>query len=344
VVVKAPGQPAGADTKPKPPPFQIVSSRASEKWLKILIYGVYGVGKTFLSVTADEVEEMRDVLFINAESGELSIPDGIDKVDVYNYATVARVFEFLRLHVRYRDEKNEKGLKELQDRLFDRTKLKDPDRIRHFRTVIIDSLTEVQTYLMYQLLNVNPDKWMLDVTPESPEFKEWGQSSEMIQLLVRLFRDLKMNVIFVTSEQEVSDNNKLLKRPNLPGKLAGKVQGFLDVVGYLDAATNADGDIVRRLWMQPGREKFQAKHRFRNHPTLRFIDDPTMQDLHNLTKEITNAPNQAPSSSNSTDTNSDTPTTGGGSGSGVRAGAGSSGGRTVSRGPIRRTGSTVRGK
>ena len=341
-MLKAPGQPATADGA-KPPPFQIVSTEASEKFLKILLYGVYGVGKTSLSITALEVPSMHDVLFLNAESGELSLPNGVDKVDINKYTTVARVFEFLRLHCRYRDAGNEKGLMELQQRLFG-PNIKDPDRVRHYRTIIVDSLTEVQTYLMYQLLNLDMSDWALDLTPESPEFKEWGQSSEMIQLLVRTFRDLPMHVIFVCSEQEVTDNNRLLKRPNLPGKLANKVQGFLDVVGYLDAAPNSEGMLVRRLWLQPGREKFQAKHRFRNHPDLRYIDNPDMKQLVDLTKEPTNASTNTTNRVNNDSDSSTSEGNGAGAGAGSPGGTGSNGGRVVQRGPVRRTGGPVKRK
>jgi hypothetical protein len=344
VTLKPAGRPAAADT-PKPPPFVITSTKSEEKWLKVLLYGIYGVGKTSLSITAMEVPEMNDVLFVNAESGELSLPNGVDKVDVGTYATVARVFEFLRLHVRYRDENNEEGLWTLQRRLFG-PNIYQPERLRKYRTIIIDSLTEVQTYLMYQLLNVDMNNWQLDIAPESPEFKEWGQSSEMIQLQVRLFRDLKMHVIFVCSEQEVTDNNRLLKRPNLPGKLANKVQGFLDVVGYLDAAINSEGDSVRRLWLQPGHGKFQAKHRFRNHPNLKYIDLPDMKQLLDLTKETpTNAstnPSNGPSNTNGNTTRAE----GSGSRTGSGAGSGTSGSGSnrgaVRGGPVRRTGGPVR--
>jgi len=323
---------APVQASPKPPPFQIVRTEPSEKYLKVLLYGDYGAGKTTLAATALDVPQMNDVLFINAESGDLSLPRGMDKVDVKSYETLARVFEFLRAHVRYRDAGDTKRMADLEARL--RGEPVSTPKVYH--TVIVDSLTEVQTYLMYQLLNLDIDNWALDVTPESPEYKEWGQSSEMIQLLVRTFRDLPMHVIFVCSAQEVSDDrNRLLKRPNLPGKLAGKVQGFLDVVGYLDTAPDKDGNVIRRLWMQPGTRLFQAKHRFRNHPDLKYIDNPTMDQLFNLTKESkTNASSTAAPSSNDT---ADAPAP---SSSGSTARAGAPGGRTAGR-PVQRGGRPV---
>jgi len=315
--------------KAKPAPFQIVQSKASDRYLKVLIYGPYGAGKTTLASTASDVAEMGDVLYVDAESGALSLPDGLDVIRIKDYKTLARIFEFLKLHVRLRDGDKEDELQKLQERVG------LTGRVRKYRTVVIDSLTEAQTYLMYQLLNVPLDNWALDLTPESPEYKEWGQSSEMIQLLVRTFRDLPMNVIFVCSEQEVEDNKRLIKRPNLPGKLAGKVQGFLDVVGYLDTAVDGEGGTRRRLWLQPGHQRFQAKHRFRN-ASVQYIDDPTMADLHSLTKE---SPSGKPSSKPKQQSEDGDSASTEASREGTRAAGGSgTGGRAVRRGPVRSAG------
>jgi hypothetical protein len=286
-----PGPTRQPEAKPKPPPFVLgrpASTTRSRHFLKALLYGVYGAGKTTLAATSWDVEDMRDVLFVDAEAGELALEDWMldDVVRISSYPQLARIFEYLRLHCRFRDEGNDEELAKLESRL--RGRAVSPQDARKYYTVVIDSLTEVQTYLMYQLLNVDLGQWALDITPDSPEYKEWGQSSEMIQLLVRSFRDLPMHVIFVCSEQEVTDDkSRLIKRPNLPGKLAGKVQGFLDLVGYLDTAVDNEGTIRRRLWLQPGRATFQAKHRFRN-LDVKYIDDPTLKKLIDLNKEMDN--------------------------------------------------------
>lgn len=253
-----------------------VTKPAEEHYLKVLIYGPFGAGKTTLAGSAETIAQMCDVLYIDVESGSLSlVGQDIDVLRINAYQDFSQIYEFLRLHCRYRDAKEgAKGLADANARIGAL-----PDK--RYRTVVIDSLTEVQKTLMYMLLGTSIGGTRLDLIPESPEWKEWGQSAEMIRLLVRSFRDLPMHVIFVCSEQEVQDGGNLVRRPNLPGKLSGEVQGFLDVVGYLRAApASEDGTVMRRLYITPGRT-FSAKHRFRN-VNVDFIEDVTMDDLYNL--------------------------------------------------------------
>jgi hypothetical protein len=163
----------------------------------------------------------------------------------------------------------------------------DPENPTIYKTVVIDSLTEVQTYLMYQLLGVDPDKIALDADLTSPEWGEWRESSDRIQLLARQFRDLPMHVIVVLSVQEVQDGQRMLKRPNLPGKLATRIQGFWDMVGFLQRAQAQDSEgkpVVRRRLYLTSALNFQAKHRFR-HISADYVDDPTLPKLLKLAQQ-----------------------------------------------------------
>src|SRR6476660_5334933 len=62
------------------------------RWLKALVYGSPGAGKTTLFGSAADVPEMCDVLYISAEAGEEALidndriqnADGIDLVRVMN--------------------------------------------------------------------------------------------------------------------------------------------------------------------------------------------------------------------------------------------------------------------
>jgi hypothetical protein len=244
----------------------------------MMVYGVPGSGKTTLAATTADVPHMRDVLMIDAESGSLSISDrnDLDIIRIANYTQMSKVHEYLRLHCRHRDENNLDGLRQLESRV----RGVDVQNPRKYRTVIIDSLTEVQKYCMYHIMGVRIGDRQLDVEPDTPEFKQWGQSSEMIRLLVRSFRDLPMNVIFVASEMTTEDEAKRqLRSPNLPGKLSSEVQGFLDVVGHLQVAPGEEGKVQRRLYLQPGRT-FQAKNRFAS-LKVAYIDSPNIGELIN---------------------------------------------------------------
>jgi hypothetical protein len=273
------------DITQTPNPFVLSVGELTEEesWLNILLYGSYGAGKTHLASSAHWVPEMRDVLYLNVEAGvKAVVSHDITRVRVPNFPTFARVREFLRLHCKYRDEGNTEQLVRLEQWLRPGESVTTPHK---FRTVVIDSLSEVQKQCMALLLGINLDEVPLDEIPVSPEWAEWGQSTEMMRTLIRQFRDLPMHVIFVLGEMEVEQkkgqNTKVLKRPNLQGRrLPGEVQGFLDVVGYLEEGVVND-QTVRRLYLRKTNESFQAKNRFKGNPP-RFIDNPTMQDLWDL--------------------------------------------------------------
>jgi len=268
-------------------PFQIHKPRLDQHYMKLLVYGEYGAGKTVLAATADDVPTMKEVLYIDAEAGDLALSDRphLDVVRIKKYAEIARIYEYLRLHVRLRDEGTPEAFAKLAEM---ERRLKGLDQAPAtptlYQTVVIDSLTEVQTYLMYSLLGMDPDNWALDAIPQAAEWSEWRSSSDMIQLLSRQFRDLPMHVIVVLSQQEVEDKRQLLKRINLPGKLASKIQGFWDMVGYLAAAKDGENITRRRLYLNKVDNTFQAKHRFR-HIQVDYVDEPTIGKLLDLEKQ-----------------------------------------------------------
>jgi hypothetical protein len=114
----------------------------------------------------------------------------------------------------------------------------------------------------------------------------WGSSREMVNFLVRRFRDLEINSIFITGVDETEDSKK--KKwfaPMLPGKLSKDVQGLVDIVGYIQKIPQDNGTVIRRLFLEGGTYggvNIAAKHRFG--PALKgcYLDEPTMQKLYDL--------------------------------------------------------------
>lgn len=262
-------------------PFKIKPLKTDHRYIKVVIYGPFGSGKTSLAASSVDVEGMEDVLMVNAESGTLSVEDApyinnryyIDRIDCTDFKTVALVQEFLVAHCKARDDGDIARLKALQARTFGYpadiidTDCDDDEfdadgaitkaRLRKYRTVIVDSLTEIDTYSMYQLLNIQTDM-KLDKEMEVAEWAEYRKNNQMMQLLVRAYRDLPMNVILVCSAQFNQDEMKRMYWvPSLTGKLAAQVQGFVDIVGYLAVGTPKEDPktkeimIPRRLWVQP---------------------------------------------------------------------------------------------
>lgn len=282
---KDPTKTEGSKQVSAAPLFKITGKPAvSERYIKFLVYGDPGSGKTTLMASAVDVAQMRDVLFIDAESGEMTIDDNpriknadlIDRIRVSSFKVVAQVQEFLKAHCKAREAGDIDKLRRLEAQAKGCAP-EDIETPKQYRTIIVDSLSEVNEFCMYQLLNLNTDM-KLDV--EEMDVAEWGEfrkNNQMMQLLVRAYRDLPMNVLFVTSSQYTQDE---LKRrffaPNMTGKLAGQVQGFMDVVGFLQTGKPKEGEAEapRRLFVQPVGQ-FAAKNR-RSHFKAAYFDNPVM--------------------------------------------------------------------
>ena len=156
------------------PSFVIKSAKASYQYLNLLIYGDFGVGKTSLAASAQDVLTMQDTIFIDVESGGRVIDDreDIDTVGINAFQQFARVYEFLRMHCKARDANDIDQMIKLESYF----KTRDPKQPyivtepKRYKTVIVDSLTEVQKYCMYQLLGVKVGEFALDMEPENPQY------------------------------------------------------------------------------------------------------------------------------------------------------------------------------
>lgn len=265
----------------KAPQFRIETVERRERYLKMLIYGTYGVGKTTLAVSALDVPSMRDVIMINAEAGDLSVDrsKNLDAITVQKFTTLGRINEYLKQHCKARDAGDKKFLITSEALL----KGEDEEVVkkrgpRMYHTCIIDSLTELEAYCFNQLLGVT-DTTRLDEEVQGAEWAEYKKNNTMILRVVRAFRDLPMHVIFTCAEKYNQDETKKYKYvPDMTGQLSKKIQGFMDMVGYY--VQGKDGDKVqRRLYVMPsGQGKYDAKHRYQDFKG-EFFTDPTIKKI-----------------------------------------------------------------
>ena len=191
-----------------------------------LVHGESKAGKTWLGASGE-----LPVLILDAEGGTRFLPyrtvqwDGVNTppvhdgtwdvciVPIRNYATLQSTYQWLNAG-------------------------------QHpFRTVVIDSLSEVQQRCVDGLAGVN-----------SMSQQQWGDLLRQMSSLVRSFRDLTTHptnpidaVVLIAMTREVSGK----RVPYVQGQLAVTLPYYIDVVGYYFTHIDESGTVVRRLWVSP---------------------------------------------------------------------------------------------
>lgn len=233
--------------------LQVVPVQKRQSYMNMMLYGDSGVGKTHLAGSADAVPDLRPVLMIDFEGGTESLvrhyPD-VQQVRVENWKQMQAVYD--ELH-----------------------------RGKHdFQTVILDSLTEIQKFNMYEIM-VDTVAKRPDQDIDVPSMREWGKNLEQMRKFVRGFRDLKMHTIFTALKKEDKNDKTgmVTTLPSLSGKLSGEVAAFLDIVGYYYVKKIGSGEdaVDKRLLLTKKTETVVAKDRTGTLPMI--VEDPDMKAM-----------------------------------------------------------------
>lgn len=181
--------------------IEIKTYAPEDHFLKCLVYGWPGTGKTTFAASAD------DVLIGSAEAGLLGVKSWTNYVQIKSFKDLQEVYKYLLEWKHW------------------------------YKTFALDSISEVNDIIINEL-----SVWQWQMYQND----RWTLGKKMVDML-RKFRDLPMNIIFVSHETAISDDERVVKYiPMLSGKTAMKIPGFFDVVGR----TYINDKNEYRIWVE----------------------------------------------------------------------------------------------
>lgn len=232
-------------------PIQKVTER--EPTINVLIYGKYGVGKTVLAGSASMVPQMSPVLLIDVEGGTNSLrttyPE-VDTIRITSWPELMGTLEYIQ------------------------------DEVHPYKTVIIDSLTEIQKLHMYYSMK----KFGKNPMEEKADWDDWARSLEFMRMVTRATRDLPINVIWTALLDDEQDKKTglTMKMPLFTGKFKKEVGAIPDEVFYYYIKDlydeEVDKEVPTRILLTSGTEDVVAKDRSGSLEMV--IVSPTMEMLY----------------------------------------------------------------
>lgn len=230
-----------------------ITKPGQNAYLKALIFGPYGSGKTHFLGSAQEDERTSPALYLDFEGGEQTLAGlDIDMAKVRTWDDFNEIYAGLA--------KGEGG----------------------YKTILLDSLSETHIFALMEILSeVSSSR-----DPDKLEIQDYGKASIQMRRLIRAFRDLPYH--FIATSQDKSDREARVgnvKKPALSGQMADEAPGMFDVCGYLTISTEILPDKttrdVRSLLLK-NFAQFRVKTRTpwgQEDAVPDYIDDPTVGSL-----------------------------------------------------------------
>jgi hypothetical protein len=188
-----------------------------------MIFGEYGVGKTYLLGTAHDHPETNPLLILDIEGGVRTLRHrkDVDVIQIRSLEQLMQTYEDLYNSI----EKNE----------------------IYYKTIGIDTLTELQSLDINSIMSERHDE-NPRLDKDVPDQYGWNKSGAHVRKIVRAFRDLPCNTLFICHVAEVENALKQKEYyPMLPGKLRKQIPGFLDFVGYMKSEVGEDDTVIRSI-------------------------------------------------------------------------------------------------
>lgn len=207
--------------------MKIVSMNEFEgsEYIKMLVYGNSGVGKTVLCST------LPNPLVISSESGLLSLKK----------SNLIRVFGEDNEYVNYNVDTLQ--IESADDLAKAYTWLKKSKEAEKYETVALDSLSEIGEVVLLDLKAKYKDARLA-----------YMELADTMAPLIRSFRDLNKHVYFSAKLEVVKNEGtgEVKEGPMMPGtKFASRLPYFFDEVFKLDIGKGENGELFRYLQTQP---------------------------------------------------------------------------------------------
>lgn len=209
--------------------LEIVKPGTSSRYLKLLVYGRPGVGKTkLLGTAADDPATFPLLLDVEAGTMTLAGHHSPDIVPIRTWSQFNDVYNYLTT---------------------------EAEKAAKYKTIGFDSLTEMRKMQLGEVMRtVAATNASRDV--DVPSQHEYTKVSGQIQKLVRYFRALPYHLVLTALEQESKNEatGEITVKPSLGDAAADAICGYMDVVGRLIVSQEGQGEqrvLTRHLVVQP---------------------------------------------------------------------------------------------
>ena len=224
--------------------FQIVNAgkQRAQTYIKCLIYGDSGAGKSFLAATSP-----KPLILLTEPNGQASIMHSNPNADLIHINSVQTLWEVLR---------------DIRD---------NPKNWTKYDSLVIDSLSEVQRLFKDELTGHGRNTMKL---------QDWGKLADNMRKFMRALRQIPKNIVCLalleTTYEESTGQRHL--RPAFEGKkTSGEIAQFFNFVGFLYAAQNPqDKDQVNRHLILEGHKEVLCKPTY---PLTGTITNPNISKM-----------------------------------------------------------------
>lgn len=234
--------------RPKAKALEIVRPDYNLKYLRFLVYGETGVGKTVLAASAADVSDLAPILFCDCDLGTMSIADrDIHVVSVKDMNDLLNVNRYIRANP------------------------------GEYSTVIVDGLTALYYTILRDRLRTPGRSDKED--PYVPSLRDYLHGTFRLRLLLQAYKTAPINVIMTALVDEKIDEFTSARsiRPALSNKLAQEIGADFDIVGYLSVKIKQHKP-TRLLQLEPFGNR-GAKNRS-THKLPAVLEAPTMAKIY----------------------------------------------------------------